>query len=189
VQPHLATYLGLEHAASELRIWKLSRVHGLVQTEDYARAVFSAARVGETHPGTERALALLMERQRQAAASPPRLRMVLDEATLHHQVGGPAVLRGQVSHLIDLTAMPDVHIQVMPYNSGVHISMDANFTIMEFPDPADPDVVCIGYPTGLLWAEDPAEVAWYNDRFRQLQTAALTPADSAAFMTSLLAGL
>jgi len=186
VEPHLATYLGLEHAAAEMRIWKLSRVHGLVQTEDYARAVFSAARLGQVHPDTERSVAILMERQRQAAANPPRFRMVLDEAALHHAVGGPEVLRGQVGHLIELSALPDVLIQVMPYNSRVHISMDASFTIMGFPDPADPDVVCVGYPTGLLWVEDTTEVDWYNDMFRQLEAAALSPEDSAAFMTSLL---
>lgn len=189
VQPHLATYLGLEHAASEMRIWKLSRVHGLVQTEDYARAVFSAARLGKTHPDTERSVALLMERQRQANTSPPCMRMVLDEAALRHQVGGPDVLRGQIEHLIELTARPDMFIQVMPYTSGVHISMDASFTIMGFPDPGDPDVVCIGYPTGLLWVEDTTEVDQYNTLFCQLQDAAMTSADSAEFMTSLLTGL
>jgi hypothetical protein len=73
VQPHLATYFELEHAASDIRIYKISRVHGLLQTEDYARAVFSAARVGKEHPDTEQSVALLMERQRQARASQPRL--------------------------------------------------------------------------------------------------------------------
>lgn len=183
VQPHLATYLGLEHASSEIRIWQPSRVHGLVQTEAYARAVLSAARVGKVHPDTDRSLELLMERQR---VGPTRLRLLLDEASLRHQVGGPGVLRGQLEHLIELSALPDIFIQVMPYSAGVHMSLDASFTIMEFPDPADPDVVCIGYPTGLLWLEDTTEVGWYNDMFRQLQAAALTPGDSAAFMTSLL---
>jgi transcriptional regulator with XRE-family HTH domain len=186
VQPHLATYLGLEHAASEMRIWKQSRVPGLVQTEDYARVMFSAARLGKVHPDTERSVALLMERQRQASVSPPCLRMVLDEAALRHQVGGPGVLRGQIEHLVELTALPGVFIQVMTYSSGLHISMDASFTIMEFPDPADRDVVCIGYPTGLIWVEDITEVDRYNDLFRQLQAAALSPDDSAALMTSLV---
>ena len=153
VQPHLATYLGLENGASEIRVYKVNRMHGLLQTEDYARAVFSAARVGAEHPGTEQSVRLLMERQRQASARPPRLWVVLDEAALRHKVGGREVMRAQIEHLIGLSTQPDIFIQVMPYSSGLHIAMDVSFTIMAFPDPGDPDVVCIGYPTGLLWIE------------------------------------
>lgn len=189
VQPLVATYLGLEHAASEIRVWKLSRVHGLLQTEDYARALFGVARIGESDPDTERSVALLMERQRQAAASSPCLRIVLDEAALHHQVGGPEVLRRQIEHLVEASAMPDVFIQVMPYSSGVQIATDAAFTIMAFPDPADPDVVCIGYPTGLLWVEESTEVDRYNELFRQLQATALSFEESASLMVSLLKDL
>ncbi|MGB6454371.1 MAG: helix-turn-helix transcriptional regulator [Streptosporangiaceae bacterium] len=185
VQPHLATFLGLEHDASQIRIWNLSRLPSLMWTEDYARAVFSAARTGQVHPDTDRSVALVTERQRQAALTPPGLSAVLDEAALRHHVGGQQVLRGQLEHLIELSARPQIRIQVMPYTSSLQIAMDASFTIMGFPDPADPDVVCIGYPTGLLWIEDTTEVDRYNDLFRQLQAAALSDADSAAFMTSL----
>jgi hypothetical protein len=133
-----------------------------------------------------RAGLLLMERQRQASASPAVLWMVLDEVALRHQVGGPRRLRGQIEHLIELTAQPGTFVQVVPFSSGVRMSMDASFTIMEFPDPADPDVVCVGYPTGLLWIEDTTEVAQYNALFRHLQAAALSLKDSDALMTSLL---
>lgn len=189
VQPHLATYFELEHAASDIRIYKISRVHGLLQTEDYARAVFSAARVGKEHPDTERSVALLMERQRQARASQPRLWVVLDEASLRHQVAGREVQRGQLEHLLELGDVADVFLQVMPFSSPGRLAMDASFTILDFPDPVDPDVVCIGYPTGLLWVEDSAEVDQYNALFRHLQAAALSFEDSAALMTSVLKDL
>ncbi len=189
VQPHLATYLELEHAASDIRIYKISRVHGLLQTEDYARAVFSAARVGKEHPDTERSVALLMERQRQARASQPRLWVVLDEASLRHQVAGREVQRGQLEHLLELGDAADVFLQVMPFSSPGRLAMDASFTILEFPDQLDPDVVCIGYPTGLLWVEDSAEVDQYNALFRHLQAAALSFEDSAALLTSVLKDL
>lgn len=146
VQPHLTTYLGLENAASEIRVYKVSRMHGLLQTEDYARAVFSAARVGAGHPDAEQSVRLLMERQRQASASSHRLWVVLDEAALRHQVGGRDVMRQQIEHLIELSTHPGAHVQVMPYSSSLHIAMDVSFTIMCFPDPADPDVVCICRP-------------------------------------------
>jgi len=189
VQPHLATYFGLEQAASAMRVYKVSRVHGLVQTEEYARAVFSAARVGQVHPDTDRSVELLMERQRQVSASPAALWMVLDEAALRHQVGGPDVLRGQIERLVELTSRPRTFVQVVPFSSGVRMSIDASFTIMEFPDPADPDVVCVGYPTGLLWIEDLAEVRQYNALFAHLQAAALSLEDSAALMASALKDL
>jgi transcriptional regulator with XRE-family HTH domain len=186
VQPHLATYLGLESAASEMRIYNLSRIQALLQTEDYARAVFSAARVGRAHPGTERSVELLMESQRQAMARPLRLWAVLDEAVLRHQVGGRAVVRGQIEHLLELSTRAGMFIQVMPYASGPQIAMDVSFAIMTFPDPADPGIVCIGYPTGLLWIEDLTEVSQYNRLFNHLQAAALSFENSAAFMASVL---
>lgn len=189
VQPHLATYLELEHAASDIRIYKISRVQGLLQTEDYARAIFSAARVGKEHPGTERSVALLMERQRQARTSQPRLWVVLDEASLRHQVAGREVQRGQIEHLLELSDVDYIFLQVMPFSSPGRMAMDASFTIMEFPDQVDPDVVCIGYPTGLLWVEDLAEVNQYNALFRRLQAGALSFEDSAAFLTSVLKDL
>jgi transcriptional regulator with XRE-family HTH domain len=189
VQPHLATYFELEHAASEMRIYKLSRVHGLLMTEDYARAVFDAARLGKVEPDPERSVELLLERQRQANASPASLRVVLDEAALLHQVGGPKVLRGQIEHLIELSALPHVCVQLMPFTASMHTSMDASFTIMGFPDPSDTDVVSIGYPTGMLWVEDSIEVDLYNALFRSMQQAALPSEDSVAFMSSLLMDL
>jgi len=185
-QPHLATYLGLENDASEVRVYKVSRMHGLLQTEDYARAVFSAARAGGEHSDTERSVGLLMERQRQANASPLRLWVVLDEAALRHQVGGRNVMREQIEHLIDLSTRPGTFIQVMPYSSSLHLPTDVSFTIMGFPEPADPDVVCIGYPTGVLWIEDEPEVHRYNTLFHRLRAAALSLNDSADLMTSVL---
>jgi hypothetical protein len=157
--------------------------------EDYARALFDAARLGKIEPDAERSVELLMEAQRQASARPASLQVVLDEAALRHQVGGPKVLRGQIEHLIDLTALPHVGVQLMPFTGRMHMSMDASFTIMAFPDLAALDVVCIGYPTGLLWVEDSTEVDLYNALFRSMRTAALSSEDSAALMTSLLTDL
>jgi hypothetical protein len=74
----------------------------------------------------------------------------------------------------------------MPFNTSLRVTFDASFTIMAFPDPADPDVVSIGYPTGMLWIEDLTEVDQYNTLFRHMQAAALAPKDSIALMLSTL---
>jgi transcriptional regulator with XRE-family HTH domain len=189
VQPHLATYLGLEHAASHIRLYRTSRVPTLLQTPDYARSFFSGARPGANHPGTQQSISLITERQRQASLRPPALHAVLSEAAVRYQPNTPEALRSQLAHLISLASQPTITIQVLTYTSGLHITQDTSFTSLSFPDPADPDIVCIAYPTGLLWIEDTAEIAHYDTLFSRLQAAALPPEDSAAFMAALLADL
>ena len=131
-------------------------------------------------------VALLMERQRRARENPPQLWVVLGEAVLRRRVGGREVMRGQIEHLIELSSRPEVCLQVMPFIGGLHMPLDASFTIMAFPDPADPDIPIDFYPTGMLWIEDTAEVGQYNSLFRYLQATSLSPSDSVALMTSVL---
>jgi hypothetical protein len=102
------------------------------------------------------------------------------------QVGGREVLRGHIEHQIEFSTRPQMFIQVMPYASDPQIAMDVSFAMMAFPDPADPAIVCIGYPTGLLWIEDISEVSHYDTVFHHLQAAALSFGDSAALIASVL---
>ncbi|MGO8957534.1 MAG: helix-turn-helix domain-containing protein [Streptosporangiaceae bacterium] len=186
VQPHFATYLGMESAASQIKHFNLTRIPVLLQTEDYAREVIAAGRMSRSLPVDDRSVELVMERQRLARASPPDVWVVLDEAALRRQVGGPEVMRQQIEHLIGLSATPGVFLQFIPFSGGAHVAMDLPFVIMGFPDPADPEVVCMGYPTGVLWIEDLAEVHKYNMFFHHLQASALSLDESAALMTSVL---
>lgn len=186
VQPHLATYLGMESAASEIRNVNLTRIPILLQTEDYAREVIAAGRMRRALPEHDRSVELVMERQRLAKANPPDVWTVLDEAALRRQVGGPDVMRAQIEHLLELTATPGMFLQFIPFSGGAHLAMDLPFVIMGFPDPADPDVVCMGYSTGVLWIEDIEEVHRYNMYFHYLQAAALSLDDSTALMISVL---
>jgi transcriptional regulator with XRE-family HTH domain len=186
VEQHFATYLGMESAASEIKHVNLTRLPVLLQTEDYAREVIAAGRMRPALPEHDRAVELLMERQRLAAASPPDVWVVLDEAALRRQVGGRGVMREQIEHLIELTSTPGIFLQFIPFSSGAHVAMDLPFVIMGFPDPADPDVVCVGYQTGVLWIEDMTEVHRYNMFFHHLQASALSLDESVALMTSVL---
>ncbi len=188
VQPHLATYLGMEGAASEIRIYRIGRLPGQLQTDDYTRSLLTAGRVEEPPAGHAQHLALLQERRRQAGVASPRLWVVLDETALRRETGGPGVLRAQLKHLIRLSSTPGVFLQVIPFSGGATVT-DLPFAILTFADAADPDVVAIGYPTGVLWIENTAEVDWYNVLFRDLQAAALPLADSAALMTAALKDL
>jgi transcriptional regulator with XRE-family HTH domain len=190
VQPQLATYLGMESAASDIRFYSVTRIPALLQTERYARAVISAGRLGTAYPvPTDWPLELLMERQRLAMASPPHLWVIMDEAALRRRVGGRETMQQQLEHLIELCSMPTVFLQLIPFSSGEYAAMDLPFIILGFPDQADPDVACAGYPTGLLWIEDTAEVDRYNMIFHHLQAAAMSPAESVELLVAMLAEL
>ncbi len=186
VHPHFGTYLGLENAASQIRLYKTARIPTLLQTEDYARAVHAAGRVGGQFGSDDRQFALQMERRRQASVNPPRVWAVLDEGALRRQVGGPEVTRQQLEYLCEVSSSPNLFLQVIPFSGGAYVAMDLPFVILSFPDPVDPDVVCMGYPTGCLWIEDMAEVDRYNLFFHHLQATALSFDDSVALITSVL---
>ena len=191
VQPHLVTYLGLESEASEIRQYAVARIPSLLQTENYARAVTTGGRVGMIrYPAhADRTVEMLMERQRLARATAPGVQVVLDEAGLRRLVGGQEVMREQIEHLIGLSSMKTMVLQCIPFTSGAHVALDLPFVILGFADPADPDVVAVGYPTGVLWLEDTAEVHSYSTFFHHLQATALSPRDSAALFASVLKDL
>jgi transcriptional regulator with XRE-family HTH domain len=186
VHPHFATYLGLENAASQIRLYRTARIPTLLQTEDYARAIHEASQMGGQFGSDDRQFALQMERQRQASVNPPRVWAVTDEATLRRQVGGPEVMRQQLEYLCEVASSPNLFLQIIPFSSGAYVTMDLPFVILSFPDPVDPDVVCMGYPTGCLWIEDMAEVDRYNVFFHHLQATALSFEDSVALITSVV---
>jgi transcriptional regulator with XRE-family HTH domain len=187
VDPHLATYLGMEGAASQIRYYNAARIPSLLQTEDYARAVVAVGRADSLYPYSGgRSVALMMERQRLAREKPPTVWAVLDEAAVRRQVGGQAVMRGQIAHLIELSSTRKMFLQLIPFGSGAYVAMDLPFAILSYPDPADSDVVCTGYQTGVLWIEDAAEVHRFTTTFHHLQAVALSIEESAAVMTSVL---
>jgi hypothetical protein len=186
VQPHFATYLGLESAASQIRIYEVSLIPGLMQTEEYARAVISAGMVNSPRMDIERRVALRMERQRQARANPPTVWAVLDEAALRRQVGGPDVMRAQLEYLRDVCEMPNVSLQVIPFAGGAHPAMGRPFVILEFPERVDPDVVYLEDLTSALWVEDVDQVDRYNVFFNHLQATALSFDQSAGLVMSAL---
>jgi transcriptional regulator with XRE-family HTH domain len=180
VQPHFATLLGLESAASEIRIYEVNLIPGLLQTEDYARAVLAAGMVNSSRTEIERSVALRMERQQVTNANMPKVWTVLDEAALRRQVGGPEVMRVQLEHLRELSAMPNVSLQVIPFGGGAHPA------ILVFPERVDPDVVYLEDLTSALWLEDVDQVDRYNVFFNHLRATALSFENSAALMTAVL---
>ena len=187
IQPQFATYLGLESAASEIRIYEVSLIPGLLQTEDYARTVISAGMVNSSREDIDRRVELLMARQPALTrADPPKLWAVLDEAALRRRVGGAALMRLQLDFLLGVTGLPNVAVQVIPFGGGAHPAMGRPFVILVFPERADPDVVYLEDLTSALYLEDVDEVDRYNVFFNHLRATALSFDDSCALIASVL---
>ena len=187
MQPQMATYIGLESAASEIRIYEVSLIPGLLQTEDYARAVIRAGMVNSPAEDIDRRVSLLMARQPAVVRDdPPKVWAVLDEAALRRQVGGSGLMRLQLEHLLAQAALPNVAVQVIPFAGGAHPAMGRPFIILVFPERVDTDVIYLEDLTSALYLEDIAEVDRYNVFFNHLRATALSFDDSAALMTSVL---
>jgi transcriptional regulator with XRE-family HTH domain len=187
IQPHFATYLGLESAASEIRIYEVSLIPNLLQTEDYARAVIGAGLPTSPQDGIERQVALRMARQPAPTRSdPPKLWAVLDEAALRRRVGGAGLMRLQLEYLLELAQLGNVSLQVIPFGGGAHPAMGRPFVILVFPERVDPDVVYLEDLTSALYVEDVNEVDRYNVFFNHLRATALSFDGSANLITQVM---
>ena len=187
MQPQFATYVGLESAASEIRIYEVSLIPELLQTEDYARAVIRSGMMSSPSDDIDRQVALRMARQPAITRDdPPKVWAVLDEAALRRQVGGPGLMRLQLEHLLAQAALPNVAVQVIPFGGGAHPAMGRPFIILVFPERVDTDVVYLEDLTSALYVEDVAEVDRYNVFFNHLRATALSFDDSSALITSVL---
>src|SRR5207237_2556230 len=115
----LEQYLELEQAASLIRTYQVQVVPGLLQTEDYSRALIRSGHLEAEDAEVERRVELRMARQRVLHREDPvRLWAVIDEASLRRPVGGTAVTRAQIRHLIEASHLPNVHIQLLPLTVG-----------------------------------------------------------------------
>ncbi|MFY9851314.1 MAG: helix-turn-helix transcriptional regulator [Trebonia sp.] len=172
----LGVYVGLEAEASGLRSYEIGVVHGLLQTTDYARAVLRASAPRHTADQIERLVDLRMERQRRLDDNPPLdLWVIHDEAVIRRTVGGPVVMRHQLAHLLVAAGLPGVTLQVLPFDTGAHAGHDGPFSIVEFHDRSDSEVVYVESTAGPIYLEKDREVRACAEVFDRLRAAALPP--------------
>jgi transcriptional regulator with XRE-family HTH domain len=172
-------YVGLEAATARFRDFQSMVMPGLLQTEDYARAVLRAAPNPGSAEDIDRLVALRMERQAiLGQANPPGLWTVLSENIIRVNVGGEAVMRTQLRRLIDVAERSNVTLQVLPFTTAAHVNPISPFTILEFPDAADPTVVYLEHLTGSLFLEHEEETRRYTVVFDHLRAEALGTAPS-----------
>ncbi|WP_424185684.1 helix-turn-helix domain-containing protein [Actinokineospora sp. G85] len=174
------SFVGLEAEAASLHTHQALLVPGLLQTEDYARAVIRASRPGVEEAEIEKRVKGRLERQRLLTdPQPPEYWAVLDEAVLHRATGGPEVMHAQLTRLVEAAAMPHVTLQVVPFGAGAHAGMESPFLILGFPEQADPDVVYVENSMSGVYLEEPSDVHRYALIFDHLRAAALRPDDTA----------
>src|SRR6266704_2622305 len=181
------SYLGLEMAASVIRTFELQFVHGLFQTEDYARAVTLLGHTAAPADEIDRRVSLRLKRQDLLASpQPPQVWSVLDEGALRRPVGGPAVMRAQLERLVEVAKLRHVTIQVAPFSTGGHAAAGGSFTVLRFSEPEVPDVVYIEQLTSALYLDKRDDVDHYMEVMNHLSTEALTPPQSAKFITEMI---
>jgi transcriptional regulator with XRE-family HTH domain len=184
----VSAYVGLETDAREIRTYEHQVMPGLLQTSQYAEAMWRSARPDLNDEDIATRVRVRMERQTllNRRDNPVKLQAVLDQAVLSRPVGGDAIMIAQLWRLHEAaTTMPNVTIQVLPFAVGAHAAVDGTFAILDFAEPADARMVYAENATGGLFLDKVEELKTYVTIFERVQKQALSPEESAALIARL----
>jgi transcriptional regulator with XRE-family HTH domain len=174
-----ASYMAFEAEASALRNYESLYIPGLLQTEDYARAVIVGGMPMATETQVEQLVQARMERQALLTRDPPlELWAIVDEAALRRVVGSAEIMRAQIKHIIEMAQRPNVTFQVIPYDKGAHPGMAGSFVHMAFEDELDPELVYLDSLGGDVFLETYADIRRYRTLFDHLRAIALSPRET-----------
>ncbi|PKK14435.1 MAG: XRE family transcriptional regulator [Thermomonospora sp. CIF 1] len=181
-------YIDLESAASVIHVFSPSFVPGLLQTPDYARAMFRTAPIGYVESEIDRLVSVRMARQEilKREADPPKLWAILDERALVRPIGGEETMNAQLRHLVECAAMPNVTIQLVPTEVGAYPSMGNGFSMLEFASTDQPVVhvdISVG---GSMYLEEPAQIRMTRLTLDRLKAVALSPEASVTAIRRLV---
>jgi hypothetical protein len=170
----------MEQEATSITCFAMYFLPGLLQTEDYARAIIKGV-VPKIAPAIldQRVETRMRRQQLLDQPKPPRYRALLDEATLYRQVGGPAVMKAQLEKLLRYVQEEKVTIQVIPFDVGAHAAADSNFDYLEFEGSPLPGLVFMEGLVHHLYLDRPEELRRYAEALEYLRDEALSPRDSA----------
>ncbi|RZT27739.1 helix-turn-helix protein [Kribbella sp. VKM Ac-2569] len=185
-----AAYISFESEAKVAHNYESLFVPGLLQTEEYARAALADG-LPRDADRFELSVQTRMERQRilsrtRDGRDPLELWAVIDEAALRREVGGRAVMRAQLGRLLEMSERPNITLQVIPFDRGVHPGMLGAFVQLRFGAVA-PDIVYVESVAGDIFLESEAEVERHSLVFDHLRATALSPRDTSAFVAALIA--
>ncbi len=186
---HYTTYIGFEGEAHSVWNYESLFIPGLLQTEDYARAVIRGGLPNASRDEVERRVEVRMERQALLRnENPLNLWSIVNEAALRREVGGPEVMQAQFRYLMEASELPHVTFQVIPFDAGAHPGMPGSFILLQFGDAAIPDVIYVNTMAGELFLEEEADVRRYKLVFEHLRAVAASPEASLSLVTSAITG-
>ncbi len=180
------TFIGLEDGAARTEGFHALLVPGLLQTSDYAREVIRGGQQSDNE--LERKVELRTRRQQAItrSANPLHAWLVVDECALDRPIGKVDVMRGQLEHLMELSKLDNVQIQVCPTSVGPHPGLTGTFEILHFPIAEDPGVVYVETRIKGVWFEEQAEIDQYTQVMNHLRTLAASPEESRQLLTRKL---
>ncbi|ABW10747.1 helix-turn-helix domain protein [Parafrankia sp. EAN1pec] len=183
-------FIGLEEAAQLIRTYELQFIPGLLQTEEYARAVITQGNIGVPAEIIERRVNVRMNRQKVLhRENAPRLWVVVDEAALRRPIGGPKVMRSQLEQLIALCDLPNLTLQIMPFAFGGHAAEGGAFSILRFPESDLPDVVYLEQLTGAVYMDKREDVDIYAEAMNRLTVDSPPPATTPKLLSQIITEL
>jgi transcriptional regulator with XRE-family HTH domain len=180
-------YVSMEAEAASLRVYESQVIFGLLQTEEYARAVITMVGRRNSPAEVDRMVKVRMQRQHVLQRPEPlKLHVILDEAVLRRAMGPPQLMRRQLAHLSDAAAQPNITIQLLDFSGGIHPALNGSFCIMKFPGHLGPDIVYSEGVSGHAYIEErPGEVQARADVFGLLSSTALSPDESIRLIHSI----
>jgi Domain of unknown function (DUF5753)/Helix-turn-helix domain len=186
--PHwFRAYVDLEAVAAQIRTYEGQLVPGLLQTEEYMRALVRGTLRDRRPEEIERRVKLRLTRQQLLTGpDPPWLWAVIDEAALRRPVGGMKVLRGQIERLIEATTLPRVSLQVLPFSAGAHPAMVGAFSILRFAEQELPDVVYLEHAIGALYLDKREDVEEFAHILSSVAVLGAAPEQTAELLSELL---
>jgi transcriptional regulator with XRE-family HTH domain len=182
-------YFGLEAAASFIREFELQFVPGILQIEEYAKAVIRLGNLVSEDEVAKRARARVSRQSILTREDPPRVWAVMDEGALRRVIGGRDVMRKQLEHLITMCDHPNITLQILPFTAGAHRAMGGPFTILRYTEPDLRDVVYIEQLTSALYLDRPTDVDSYLEVIEEVCLQALPSAKTPAFLKMVLDGI
>lgn len=182
----ISSLIGLEQEATTITCFGMYFIPALLQTEDYATAIIKSV-LPRVDPEIlrQRVEARMRRQQILERPKPPRYRALLDEAALHRQVGGAAVMNAQLSYILQCVDDEKATVQVIPFGVGAYHAMDSNLQFLEFGDSSLPGIVFVEGLVTELYLEKPAELARYAESIEDLRDIALSPRDSVSLITEI----
>lgn len=177
-------YKNFERNATKITDYELALVPGLAQTQDYARAILTAVRPGDTDQNIEDWVGQRMSRTSiLSRPQPPELHWIVAETCLRRPVGGREMMSRQVEHLVSLVERPNITINIIPASVVAHVGLHGQFVILDFA--AEPSIVCVEALTTGLFLDEPAKVAHYRLAVNEMMDVALDAAASVRLLKSI----